>query len=73
MGGAIAGMLCAVGFMKYGPQRPDPFADEADEEENNPESETSEQTENYQSTETKQKDTPDLREEWYSPPHGSFI
>ena len=54
-------------------KRPDPFADEADEEENNPESETSEQTENYQSTETKQKDTPDLREEWYSPPHGSFI
>lgn len=32
MGGAIAGMLCSVFFIKYGPQRPDPFADEEDEE-----------------------------------------
>ena len=29
----IAGTLCAIGFMEYGPQRPDPFAGEEDEEE----------------------------------------
>lgn len=33
MGGAIAGMLCAIGFMNYGPQRPDPFADEDEQDE----------------------------------------
>lgn len=33
LGGAIAGTLCAVAFMRYGPQRPEPFADEEDEEE----------------------------------------
>lgn len=33
LSGAIAGTLCAIGFMEYGPQRPDPFAGEEDEEE----------------------------------------
>ena len=33
LSGAIAGTLCSIGFMNYGPQRPDPFADEGDEEE----------------------------------------
>ena len=33
LSGAIAGTLCAVGFMEYGPQRPNPFKDETDEEE----------------------------------------
>lgn len=32
LSGAITGTLCAVAFMKHGPQRPDPFADEADED-----------------------------------------
>lgn len=44
MGGAIAGMLCAVGFIKYGPQRPDPFADEENEEEDNSVDETEEKS-----------------------------
>lgn len=35
LSGAIAGTLCAVCFMNYGPQRPDPFADEEEEEEEN--------------------------------------
>lgn len=33
LSGAIAGTLCAIGFMEYGPQRPDPFAGEEDEAE----------------------------------------
>lgn len=33
LGGAIAGTLCSIGFMGYGPQRPDPFAEEEEEEE----------------------------------------
>ena len=33
LSGAIAGTLCAIDFMEYGPQRPDPFAGEEDEEE----------------------------------------
>lgn len=33
LSGAIAGTLCAIGFMGKGPQRPDPFADETEEEE----------------------------------------
>ena len=32
LSGAIAGTICAIAFMEYGPQRPDPFADEDDEE-----------------------------------------
>ena len=33
LSGAIAGTICAIAFMGYGPQRPDPFANEDDEEE----------------------------------------
>jgi membrane associated rhomboid family serine protease len=33
LSGAIAGMLCSVFFIGYGPQRPEPFANESDEEE----------------------------------------
>ena len=43
LSGAIAGTLCAIGFMKQGPQRPDPFADETDDE---PEDEREETTVN---------------------------
>ena len=32
LSGAIAGTLCAICFMGYGPQRPDPFAGEKEEE-----------------------------------------
>ena len=32
LSGAIAGTLCAICFMGYGPQRPDPFAGEEEEE-----------------------------------------
>lgn len=39
LSGAIAGTLCAIGFMEYGPQRPDPFAGEEDEDEENNEDE----------------------------------
>ena len=31
LSGAIAGTLCAIGFMRWGPQRPDPFADDEEE------------------------------------------
>lgn len=37
LSGAIAGTLCAIVFMKYGPQRPDPFSDE--EHDSDPENE----------------------------------
>lgn len=30
LSGAITGTLCSIAFMKYGPQRPAPFADEED-------------------------------------------
>ena len=30
LSGAITGTLCSITFMKYGPQRPEPFADEED-------------------------------------------
>lgn len=33
LSGAIAGTLCAIGFMNYGPQRSDPFVDEEEEDE----------------------------------------
>ena len=33
LSGAIAGTLCSVFFLRHGPQRPDPFADEEEEEE----------------------------------------
>ena len=33
LSGGIMGVLCAFAFMNYGPQRPEPFADEKEEEE----------------------------------------
>ena len=33
LSGAISGMICSVVFLKYGPQRPEPFADEEDDTE----------------------------------------
>lgn len=67
MGGAIAGMLCAVGFIKYGPQRPDPFADEENEEENNSVDETEEKSpdekEKTDSIETEKSDNEGLKAE----------
>ena len=33
LSGAIAGTICALAFMGYGPQRPNPFADEEEEKE----------------------------------------
>ena len=67
MGGAIAGMLCAVGFIKYGPQRPDPFADEENEEEDNSADETEEKSpdekEKTDSIETEKSDNEGLKAE----------
>lgn len=31
LSGAISGTICAFAFRDYGPQRPDPFADESEE------------------------------------------
>lgn len=44
LSGAIAGILCAIGFMGQGPQRPDPFANEEETEDifENPESKSDE-------------------------------
>ena len=45
LSGAIAGTLCAIGFMNYGPQRPNPFEDENDEKtDEKTEEETDEET-----------------------------
>lgn len=33
LSGGVMGTLCAFVFVKHGPQRPEPFADEKDEEE----------------------------------------
>lgn len=67
MGGAIAGMLCAVGFIKYGPQRPDPFADEENEEEDNSVDETEEKSPDEKkktdSIETEKSDNEGLKAE----------
>ena len=60
-------MLCAVGFIKYGPQRPDPFADEENEEENNSVDETKEkghdEKEKTDSIETEKSDNECLKAE----------
>lgn len=45
LSGAIAGTLCAIGFMGYGPQRPDPFAGEEDDEEDKEDNEDKEDSE----------------------------
>ena len=44
LSGAIIGTLCAVAFMKHGPQRPDPFADEEDSEIEEEEPEANDET-----------------------------
>lgn len=49
LSGAITGMLCSLIFMKYGPQRPNPFADEDEEEE--AEGEIKEETEDTETEE----------------------
>ena len=46
LSGAIAGTLCALAFMGHGPRRPDPFADEEDEENNENESSGKEESDN---------------------------
>lgn len=40
LSGAVAGVVCAVAFMKQGPQRPDPFEEEDEEEETEQASDT---------------------------------
>lgn len=37
LGGAISGIVCAFAFLKHGPQKPDPFSHEEEEEENHDE------------------------------------
>ena len=44
---AIAGTICAIAFMEYGPQRPDPFADE----EETPDEESGEEGKEYEEEE----------------------
>ena len=44
IGGAITGTLCSIAFMKYGPQRPEPFADEEDIDEKEEEASSEEET-----------------------------
>lgn len=52
LSGAIAGTLCAIGFMNHGPQRRDPFADESQDVEESEYMEESEETQpnNHQET-----------------------
>ena len=47
LSGAIAGTICAIAFMEYGPQRPDPFADE----EETPDEESGEEGKEYEEEE----------------------
>lgn len=44
LSGAITGTLCSIAFMKYGPQRPEPFADEEDIDEEEEEASSEEET-----------------------------
>ena len=44
LSGAITGTLCSIAFMKYGPQRPEPFADEEDIDEKEEEASSEEET-----------------------------
>ena len=44
---SIAGTICAIAFMEYGPQRPDPFADE----EETPDEESGEEGKEYEEEE----------------------
>ena len=59
-------MLCAVGFIKYGPQRPDPFADEENEEDNcvdETEEKSPDEKEKTDSIETEKSDNEGLKAE----------
>ena len=40
LSGAITGTICAIGFMRYGPQRPEPFEDEEENDETEADEET---------------------------------
>lgn len=53
LSGAIAGTICALAFMGYGPQRPDPFADEEEEEEKERDGENGENSEEDEGTDEK--------------------
>ena len=61
LSGAIAGTLCAIGFMGYGPQRPDPFAGEEDEEED--EDEENNEDEDDKKEEEKDEDMREMLKE----------
>ena len=52
LSGAIAGTICAIAFMEYGPQRPDPFADE----EETPDEESGEEGKGYEEDVYKRQD-----------------
>lgn len=58
LSGAITGTLCAIGFMNYGPQRSDPFADEDESEDENENEDINEETseETEEDTETSMED-----------------
>lgn len=51
LSGAITGTICAIAFMKYGPQRPNPFTDEEEEKEEN--SQEKEKGDNEEASATK--------------------
>ena len=40
LSGAVTGTICAFAFMNYGPQKPEPFANEEEEEDANEANET---------------------------------
>lgn len=48
LSGAIAGTLCSLAFMRHGPQRPDPFADEEDDNENKDDESSKEEESDYE-------------------------
>lgn len=48
LSGAIAGTLCSLAFMGHGPQRPDPFADEEDDNENKEDETSKEEESDYE-------------------------
>lgn len=56
LSGAIAGTLCAIGFMGYGPQRPDPFAGEEDEEDDEEDKEDNEDKEDSEDEDDKKEE-----------------
>mgnify|MGYP000193559660 FL=1 len=56
LSGAIAGTLCAICFMGYGPQRPDPFAGEEEEEDTEEEDSEKEDSEKEDSDHKAEED-----------------